>query len=211
MNVYLLKYADKEDAYLPLLSEQRRKIVDDIKNPKVRREKIYAYLLLRYALLMEYAVFDAPEFTYGEKGKPFLKDNPEIHFSISHAGGFTACVVSDFPIGFDIQDFRPMKDDISLRICTKREINEEVYGGISPAPSETTCKLWCMKEARAKLTGKGFAEGFDTIETGDLRASGELVFKTYGDDLYISACGYEPLPEMEIIVVDEKDMVYTLL
>ena len=210
MNIYLLKYSEKEDDYLSLLSDQRRKTADDIKNKKVRREKIYSYILLRYALLMEYAVFGAPNFTFGEKGKPFLKDNPKIHFSISHAGGYAACVALDFPIGLDIQDYRPMKEDISLKICTKRELME-AYGGDSPSPSETTCKLWSMKEARAKLTGKGFAEGFDRIETGDLREKGELISEKYGDDLFVSVCGYEPLPKMNIIVVDEKEMAYTLL
>lgn len=210
MNVYLLKCAENENECLPLLSEQRRRLIDDIKNPKVKREKIYSYVLLRYALLMEYAIFDAPDFTYGEKGKPFLKNNPEIYFSISHAGGYAACAVADFPIGLDIQDYRPMKDNISDRICTKREIME-IYGGYSPTPSETTCKLWCMKEARAKLTGMGFAEGFDTIETGDLRERGELIFKEYNEDFYVAVCGYEPLSEMSIIAVDEKEMRYILL
>lgn len=210
MNIYLLKYSENENDLLPLLSEQRRKITDDIKNPKVRREKIYSYILFRYALLMEHSIFDAPEFTYGEKGKPFLKNYPHIHFSISHAGGYAACVAEEFPIGLDIQDYRPMKDDISARICTKREIME-VYGGDSPSPSETTCMLWCMKEARAKLTGKGFAEGFDTIETGDLRERGELISVKYDDDLFVSVCGYEPLSEVSIITVDEKEMHYTLL
>lgn len=211
MNVYLLKYTENENELLPLLSEQRKQVIDDIKNEKVKREKIYSYVLLRYALLMEYGIFDAPEFTYGEKGKPFLKNTPEIHFSISHAGGFAACVTADYPVGLDIQDYRPMKDDISCRICTKRELHEEVYGGYSPTPSETTCKLWCMKEARSKLTGKGFAEGFDSIETLDLREKGELIFKEYEDGFYISVCGYERLPEINIITVDEKEMHYTLL
>lgn len=211
MTVYILKNENSE-ALIPFLSEQRLEKINDIKNEKVKAEKICSYALLRYALFMEYGIDEAPLFSYGEREKPYLGNIPDVFFSLSHAGGYSACVVTDEEIGIDLQDYRPMKFDISEKICTKKEIYE-VYGGDSPSPSETTCRLWCMKESYGKLTGKGFAEGFDTIETSELTEKGLLKEKDIildNQDFYLSVCGYEPVEEIEIVTVTEKDIRYIL-
>lgn len=211
MTVYILKNENYE-AMIPFLSEQRLEKINDIKNEKVKSEKICAYALLRYALFMEYGVTEPPYFSYGEREKPYLENYPRIFFSISHAGGYSACSVADEEIGIDLQDYRPMKFDISEKICTKKEIYE-VYGGDSPSPSETTCRLWCMKESYGKLTGKGFAEGFDTIETSELREKGLLKSMDIildNNDFFLSACGYTAIAEIESVIVAEKDIRYML-
>lgn len=211
MTVYILKN-ENSGALIPFLSEQRLEKINDIKNEKVKAEKICSYALLRYALFMEYGIDEAPLFSYGEREKPYLGNIPDVFFSLSHAGGYSACVVTDEEIGIDLQDYRPMKFDISEKICTKKEIYE-VYGGDSPSPSETTCRLWCMKESYGKLTGKGFAEGFDTIETSELTEKGLLKEKDIildNQDFYLSVCGYEPVEEIEIVTVTEKDIRYIL-
>ena len=211
MTIYILKNENAEEL-LQFMSEQRLEKINDIKNEKVREEKICAFALLRYVLFMEYGITEAPEFSYGEREKPYLKNFPHIFFSLSHAGGYSACAVSDMEIGIDLQDYRPMKENISEKICTRKEIYE-VYGGESPSPSETTCRLWCMKESYGKLTGKGFAEGFDSIETGDLREKNVLKvtdIRLDGKDFFLSACAYEPLRSMETEFTTEKDIRYIL-
>lgn len=211
MTVYILKNENQE-ALLPFMSEQRLEKIKSIKAENVRAEKICSYALLRYALFMEYGVTEPPVFSYGDREKPYLKNYPEIFFNLSHAGGWSACAVSDEEIGIDLQDYRPMKYDISEKICTKKEIYE-VYGGDNPTPSETTCRLWCMKESYGKLTGKGFAEGFDTIETSKLREKGMLKEKDLNlenKDFFLSVCGYKLIDEIETECVTEKDVRYIL-
>ncbi|MBQ7834545.1 MAG: 4'-phosphopantetheinyl transferase superfamily protein [Ruminiclostridium sp.] len=211
MIVYILKNENQE-ALLPFMSEQRLEKINGIKAEKVRAEKICSYALLRYALFMEYGVTEPPVFSYGDREKPYLKNYPEIFFNLSHADGWSACAVSDEEIGIDLQDYRPMKYDISEKICTKKEIYE-VYGGDNPTPSETACRLWCMKESYGKLTGKGFAEGFDTIETSELLEKGVLKeknLKLENKDFFLSVCGYKPIDEIETECVTEKDVRYIL-
>ena len=211
MNIYILKNENSENL-LPFMSEQRLEKINDITSEKVREEKICSYALLRYALFMECGIDEAPLFSYGEREKPYPRNIPDVFFSLSHAGGYSACVVSDEEIGIDLQDYRPMKFDISEKICTKKEIYE-VDGGDNPSPSETTCRLWCMKESYGKLTGKGFAEGFDTIETSELREKGLLKSMDIildNNDFFLSACGYTPLDKIEITTVTEKDIRYIL-
>ena len=211
MIVYIMENENSENL-LPFLSAQRLERVNDITSEIVKKEKVCSYALLRYALFMEYGVTDAPVFTYGEKGKPYLKNYPRIYFSLSHAGGYSACAVSDCEIGIDLQDYRPMKDHISAKICTKKELME-VYSGEDGGPSFSTCRLWCMKESRGKLTGKGFAECFDTIETGELCDAGVLKVTDLdlgGRVFFLSACGYESISDIETKLLTEKDIRYIL-
>ena len=209
MTVYILKNENPE-ALLSFMSEQRLKKINDITAEKVKEEKICAFALLRYALFMEYEITELPVFTYGEREKPYLSNFPGIFFSMSHAGGFSACVVSGAETGMDLQDYRPMRDNISAKICTEKEI-KEVYS--SGSPSETTCRLWCMKESFGKLTGKGFGEVFDTIETSTLKEKGLLAVTDIileDRSFYLSVCSYEPVGEIEIVSVTEKDIRYIL-
>ncbi len=211
MTVYIMKIESHENL-LPFLSEQRLSIVNNITSEKVKAEKICSYALLRYALFMEYGVTEPPIFTYGQREKPYLENYPEVFFNLSHAGGYCACAVGDEEIGVDLQDYRPMRDNISFKICTKNEIME-VYGGESPSPSETTCRLWCMKESYGKFTGKGFAEGFDSIETGDLRKKGLLkcIDLTLDENLFfLSVSANKPVSEIETEILTEKDLRYIL-
>lgn len=197
---------------LPFMSEQRMRVVNNITSEKVKAEKICAYALLRYAVFMEYGIEEPLEFTYGEKEKPYLRNYPNIFFNLSHAGGYCACGVSDEEIGIDLQDYRPMRENITCKICTQNEINE-VYGGENPTPSETTCRMWCMKESYGKLTGNGFTQGFDSIETGELRKKGLLrcINLTLGDKLFfLSVSANTTVSEIEAQILTEKDIRYIL-
>ncbi len=211
MTVYILKNENSE-ALLPFMSEQRLEKINGIKAEKVRAEKICSYALLRYALFLEYGVTEPPIFSYGDREKPYLKNYPEIFFNFSHAGGYCACGVCDYEIGIDLQDYRPMKENISCKICTDKEI-KLVYSGEGDGPSFSTCRLWCMKESYGKLTGKGFAEGFDTIETSELTEKGmlkETDLMLENKDFFLSACSYEPIDDIEIVTVTENDVRYIL-
>lgn len=202
MTVYILKNENPE-ALLPLMSEQRLEKINDITAKGVRTEKICSYALLRYALFKNYGIEEAPVFSYGECEKPYLSDYPHIFFSLSHAGGFSACCVCDAETGLDIQDIRPMKFDISHRICTEKELAEVSE---SENISEEICRLWCMKESYGKLTGKGFAEGFGAIETSELTGCGRLKTMKAENGMYVSVCGNEPLPEIELVTVTTDEI-----
>lgn len=202
MNIYIMRNENPEDL-MPFLSEQRLEKMKGITNEKVKAEKICSYALLRYALFREYGITDAPLFSYGERGKPYSENYPQIFFSLSHAGGFSACAVSENEIGIDIQDVRPMKFDITNKICTEDELSQ--VSADENAPYDI-CRLWCMKESYGKLTGKGFAEGFHRIETSELIEKGLLRITEAADGLLVSACGYEPLDEICIVEVTEKEI-----
>jgi phosphopantetheinyl transferase len=94
---------------------------------------------------------------YGEHGKPYFKDS-DIYFNYSHCKYGAACIVANQEIGVDIQELRTVKPSVIKRVCCDNEIK-------LIKTDEDFIKIWTMKEAYAKFTGKGFAEGFKSIDT----------------------------------------------
>lgn len=59
-------------------------------------------------------------------GKPWLRDFPGIHFSLSHTDGLVMCAVADHSVGCDVERIVPLDDDLrkeigSIEAWTKRE------------------------------------------------------------------------------------------
>ena len=93
---------------LPLVSEQRRQQALRYQHTFGQFCCLKSYLMLLELLAAVYTELDKakPEFGYTEKGKPFLLDRPDIHFSISHTKNAILVAISDAPIGVDIEAFR---------------------------------------------------------------------------------------------------------
>lgn len=116
-----------------------------------------------------------------EKGKPYIEDN--IHLSVSHSGTYFVCVISELPVGIDIQEKRKSNIyKIAERYFTDKEREHiEEYG------EEGFFMLWCRKEAYSKFTGNGIAEmmkGTDVLERDDVDFTDFLL----EDGVYCSYC-----------------------
>ena len=137
---------------MPLLSEQRREKIALLANADDRRESAAAYMLLREALSKKYSLADAPVFEYGDYGKPFLQGAEGIHFSLSHCRQAVVCAVAGFPLGVDVESLRPYNERLA-----RYTMNDEELSRIesSPLPEVEFVRLWTMKEAVAKLSGRG--------------------------------------------------------
>ena len=92
-------------------------------------------------------------------GKPFLPDASGFHFSISHCGERVVCAVADVPVGCDVERERPLRRDITHRICTDSEramirTNADLFA------------LWTGKEAAVKAVGLGLRLPISALEIG---------------------------------------------
>ena len=138
------------------LSDQRREQMMRYKQELGRRLCAAAYLLLREGLRREYGIEEPPVFEYGEHGKPSIVGHPEIHFSLSHCREAVACVVSDRPVGIDVESVvRRYKE--GLVAYTMNEQERQLIAA-APQPDVAFTRLWTMKEARLKLTGEGITD-----------------------------------------------------
>ncbi len=150
------------DAALAQLSDQRREQALRFRHEQGRRESAAAYLLLCQALEKEYGITEKPVFQYGEHGKPTIVGHPDIHFNLSHCRLAAICVVSDRPVGVDVESIREYRDSLARYTMNDEEL-EQIAHAVNPAQEFT--RLWTRKEAVLKLTGHGLQSDMKTVLT----------------------------------------------
>jgi len=108
-------------------------------------------------IFMQY-LGENPHMLATEKGKPYLKDFPEVQFNLSHAenAALVAITLND-PVGVDIEFIKKKSDYLGIaeRFFAPEEFN---FLTANPTP-ETFHQLWTRKEAYLKCLGTGITNG----------------------------------------------------
>ncbi|WP_026495293.1 4'-phosphopantetheinyl transferase family protein [Butyrivibrio sp. WCD3002] len=94
-----------------------------------------------------------------ENGKPYVKNYPSFHFSLSHSGNYVALVTADIPVGIDVQEERVSDPDkLAERFYSDKE--NEILRKIEDDEerSHMFFRIWSAKEAYIKMTGYGLQE-----------------------------------------------------
>lgn len=150
------------DEALQQMSAQRRTYLLGFGNERARREGAAAYLLLCQALRQTYGITAPPVFSFGQHGKPFMAEHPDIHFSLSHCREAVACGVSDKPIGIDIETPRSFSPALLAKVMSQAEADAILT---DENPQLAFSRLWTRKEAVFKLTGTGITDDIRTVLT----------------------------------------------
>lgn len=143
--------------------------------PAYRKEKIDRYRfdsgkwlslgvgsLLKQAL-DELGIEDDPEMIFNKNGKPYLKDHPDIYFSLSHSGKRAMCVIADKPVGCDVQEHENINDpkaDKSVQRIVDQYLTDE-------EKQRPFYDVWALKESYMKATGTGFTEDIRSVPIAD--------------------------------------------
>lgn len=173
-----------------MVSVQRREKIDKYKNEASKRQSLAAGILLEKAIaewsplqggspLHRGGVLDDSEdpdrtICYGQHGKPYLKDYPEVHFNLSHTKGRAMCVISDGPVGCDVEGIEELRINIAEHFFAREEY--EYLLGISDEQKRTDefFKLWTLKESFVKLSGEGIYCPFDSFRF-DIAEEGRII------------------------------------
>ena len=104
---------------------------------------------------------ELPEILLTPNGKPYFAGNMP-HFSISHTKDHVFCALSDEPVGIDAEESTRRPD---LRLA-RRYLSEAEQARLAaaPDPAEALLRLWVLKEAYAKLTGRGLGNYLKTTD-----------------------------------------------
>lgn len=158
-------------AALPLLSEQRRQQCLKFKHELGRKTCAAAYLLLCQGLRQEYGIEEPPVFEYGEHGKPAIVGHPEICFNMSHCREAALCVLSDRPVGVDVESIRRYSESLA-----RYTMNDEEMQLILKArrPEVEFTRLWTLKEAVVKRSGEGIRNDMKHVLDGLKEAKTEI-------------------------------------
>ena len=148
------------EAALKEISVQRREQALKFKFELGQRLCVLAYQLLKQGLREEYGITENPVFEYNEHGKPSIVGHPEIFFNLSHCKEAAICVVSDQPVGVDVEGIREYKESL-----VNYTMNDEEIAQIKTAenPAAAFIRLWTMKEATTKLIGTGISNDMKTV------------------------------------------------
>ena len=101
-----------------------------------------------------------PEIALTERGKPYLTDS-DWHFSVSHTKSHVFCALSRHNVGIDAEEMdRQIDPKLAQRILSPSEAAR--FDG----SREMLLRFWVLKEAYAKLTGRGLG---NYLQQTDLR------------------------------------------
>ena len=165
---------------LPLVSAQRREKALRYKFTLGRFSCLKSYTMLQQLVQEVLAETDERwlplqlrlkewngDFVYNEHEKPFLQNAlgeriEGVDFSISHCKNAIAVVLSDRPVGVDVESFRHAEEPL-----LKRTMNPEEQTQVREAedPAEAFTRLWTCKEAVLKLRGTGLVDNLHEVLT----------------------------------------------
>ena len=167
---------DKESFFadsLEKVDEKRREKVLRCKNEADQKRSLLAGLLLRYGLEAAGYSYDEVVIDVTSTGKPYIISDMPIHFSISHSGEYVGCVISDEPVGLDIEfSGKPifsLEKRQTLEAMAKKCLSEAEKSIFDSSLEKEKLFLvyWTKKEAYSKFLGKGLGVDFSEIDTED--------------------------------------------
>ena len=96
---------------------------------------------------------ELPEIMVTDRGKPYFP-NVERYFSISHTKNRVFCCLAEMPVGLDAEQ---TERKIPLALAEKiLSATEKARISTARDPNAALLRLWVLKEAFAKLTGRGW-------------------------------------------------------
>lgn len=128
-----------------------------------RAEDRMRFILTRAALreLLGAATGLSPEkiaFRTGPYGKPYLADEPGLHFNVSHSGSMALIGIADRPVGVDIEAMRENIDEFELARAFFCDEEHRFLGRLEGAARlQAFYKIWTCKEAVLKAFGVGIS------------------------------------------------------
>ena len=130
---------------IPSFGEELKRRLEN-RNYAVKNASCSVWNLLYETLLAN----DLPigDVTFTDIGKPYFL-NSNFYFSISHSHGLCAVAVADKPVGVDVEIIKTTyPPHLVERSLTDDE--KAIYDG-------DFTRIWCRKEAVAKMTGEGIS------------------------------------------------------
>lgn len=191
----IFSHEDVFNQYYETVSEYRKAKIDKLKL-KGKENSLAVEILLQKAL-DDFGVgknISDRLICIGNQGKPFLKNHPEVHFNLSHAGNRALCIISELDCGCDVELINPKRFNFNL---VKRFYSQQEQQIIENSDESQKVDLffdfWTRKEAYGKMTGEGVnyiigkKTDFSNLET--FEKENNCYFKLYFlQDGYKYAC-----------------------
>lgn len=202
VELYLIHtgFLDEEVVFkkkMTFVSERRREKVLSYKIREDQKRSLAAGLLLEQ--ILNERGYKGEQVVADENGKLYLPGVDDFFFSLSHSGEYAACVVSDVPVGVDIQQKRETRANIARRFFQCEEA-EKIENQPGEKQTDLFFRYWTGKESYLKLKGDGIFGGLDSFFVDleekkivdNYNDNQEIYLKEYKclEDYYISVACY---------------------
>jgi len=189
---------------LMLMPDERQQRYHKFRQVKDKKLCVIAYALLCFGLKQLYGIEGRLEFQYNQYGKPYIKEYPNIFFSISHTDGLALCAISDAEIGADCEKIGNYDDGVAKMISST---NEYEYLNKTNDKNRMFFKLWTLKESYIKAIGMGLSMPLNSFEFELDTSTNNYTLKeynlkniTYKDFYSISFCERETYNECLTVI-----------
>jgi 4'-phosphopantetheinyl transferase len=156
--IWIPDFISQEAELIALLSPDELERAYRFRFPQHKQRFIIARASLRN-ILSQYLPIPPHkiEFAYGNRGKPFLKANPQhLEFNLTHSDEMAICAITkNASIGIDIQKIEEKYNPgIAKRFFSTAE-NQDLEKLPAAERNAAFCSLWSCKEALIKAVGEG--------------------------------------------------------
>jgi 4'-phosphopantetheinyl transferase len=166
VHVWRVRLDGLENHRVEALSEDERERAERLALPEDRRRFVAGRAVLR-AILADALDLPPPQdgspagaglvFGYAAAGKPYLVDDRQLRFNLSHSGAFCVIAVTrSGDVGIDVERLRPVGDPQGIARRAFTEAERAALLGCPPADREALFyRIWTRKEALLKAMGLG--------------------------------------------------------
>ena len=91
---------------------------------------------------------------------PLSPQPSTLHFNLSHCKKAVACVLSERPVGVDVETIGRYSESLARHVLSPDEFD---LVSSSPTPQIPFIRLWTQKEAIVKLTGRGIDDDLPNL------------------------------------------------
>lgn len=173
------------EKYLPLLSEERRKKISQLRFDKDKIVSLLTELLAKHRISQDVGIpFSDIKFLYNQYGKPYI-DHQDYHFSISHSGNCILFAEGTIPIGIDVQQCSEEPQKSAMHFFTE---NERQYINDSHDVAHAFYKIWTSKEAYVKMLGLGLSKPFRSFDVSTGIKNTVFITKKLPEHLWTVCC-----------------------
>lgn len=139
------------------VSEYRRKKIDSFLFRKDKNLSLGAAVLLN-AGLAEYGLSEKnSEIYFGQNGKPYLKNEKNIFFNLSHSGIYVICSFSESEVGADIEQHCELDANMRQNLLPPYEETEIGFFQTDAEKENAFYRLWTLRESFSKFIGAGLS------------------------------------------------------
>jgi len=169
MEIYAGKIPEQmsSDAYalsLQLISPEKQRRIQQYRHREDAYRSLLGELLVRSVICKKCErPNESLRFASNEYGKPYVTDESDMHFNLSHSGEWVVCAFHTRPVGVDIEEMVPIDFQMATLILSEKEqfsFNQKKQ----TEQMDYFYSMWTIKESVTKAIGKGLSIPVASIE-----------------------------------------------